>query len=390
MCNKNSVFLILRSAEKSQSEIIKFMGNSFVEREIAHRVSLFQFSGYKVTASPHPINLQQLPWFMGSLLRKRELYSRSRMRIRIIFLVINWSSSMNNMFYWYWIIWRRTCFPLFLKMERKVCIRHGKREEKKSSSSSFFTHKLLRCRMRSHRDKLLYVKSQRGILLHNFSSYEFETLITYSLLLKLNSKFGKFLDNKIHCNAYPMRDFTSMKVLFLNFSYPELIPVVCCFLVDILCNSTRNLFYRGIAKWRNKFDYVKYVLIAAGIGVSSLSFKKPQWQQIDTVALAYLKTGLGRVEVGVAHIMRSKKRGVACREYLIHLPPIHSNNFFIVFQLSHGSNIMNCTVRLVESQDAELNQMIKTYAKVWLATKLLLFGKVVLVLLSFRDWGCQE
>ncbi|KNZ45143.1 hypothetical protein VP01_843g2 [Puccinia sorghi] len=49
---------------------------------------------------------------------------------------------------------------------------------------------------------------------------------------------------------------------------------------------------------------------------------------------------------------------------------------------------MNCTVRLVEIQASDLNQVIKTYEKFWLATKFALFGRVVLVFLSFCDWRC--
>ncbi|KNZ57207.1 hypothetical protein VP01_2210g1 [Puccinia sorghi] len=50
----------------------------------------------------------------------------------------------------------------------------------------------------------------------------------------------------------------------------------------------------------------------------------------------------------------------------------------VIFDTPYLSNIINCTIRLVESQSSELNQVIKIYAKVRLATKFLLFGRVVL------------
>ncbi|KNZ51887.1 hypothetical protein VP01_3775g1 [Puccinia sorghi] len=43
---------------------------------------------------------------------------------------------------------------------------------------------------------------------------------------------------------------------------------------------------------------------------------------------------------------------------------------------------MNCTIRLVEIHSAELNQVIKTSAKVWLAIKYLLCGTVVMLMLN--------
>ncbi|KNZ55104.1 hypothetical protein VP01_2768g1 [Puccinia sorghi] len=109
-----------------------------------------------------------------------------------------------------------------------------------------------------------------------------------------------------------------------------------------------------------------------GRGVSSLSFKKTQRQKIDTVALADLKTGLG------------ENYWLAEDIFLAFQALVH-----VFLGISHCSNIMNQTVKLVESQDAELNQLIKTYAKFWLATKFSSFGKFILALLSFHDWGFQ-
>ncbi|KNZ51502.1 hypothetical protein VP01_3927g1 [Puccinia sorghi] len=90
------------------------------------------------------------------------------------------------------------------------------------------------------------------------------------------------------------------------------------------------------------------------------------------------------------HLPRRKKRGLACRGYLVGLRISSVCGCLISFQLTHWSNIMNWTFRLVEIQAEELNQVIKAYSKVCLAAKYLLFGRVVLVLLSFCDWSFQD
>ncbi|KNZ63541.1 hypothetical protein VP01_112g2 [Puccinia sorghi] len=107
---------------------------------------------------------------------------------------------------------------------------------------------------------------------------------------------------------------------------------------------------------------------------------KTQRQKPDTVALEGLNAW-GRV----AHLPRRKERGLACRGYLIHLPLTHQTKVSF-FQLSHWSNIMNCRVRLVEIQAAEMNYVIKTCAKVWLATKYFFFVRVVLLILNDVLW----
>ncbi|KNZ59399.1 hypothetical protein VP01_173g2 [Puccinia sorghi] len=111
-----------------------------------------------------------------------------------------------------------------------------------------------------------------------------------------------------------------------------------------------------------------------------------QSQKIDTVAMAGFEDRLGGELQWEWFIFCS-----VCVCGLVFERSTHhqltQTKFLFLIQLYHWSNIMSCTVRLVESQAAEMNQVIKTYEKVWLATKLLLFGRVVLVLLRLRDWG---
>ncbi|KNZ54820.1 hypothetical protein VP01_2844g1 [Puccinia sorghi] len=87
------------------------------------------------------------------------------------------------------------------------------------------------------------------------------------------------------------------------------------------------------------------------------------------------------------HLPRRKKRGLAFRGYLVGFPSstVCGCGFYFIFQLSHWSNIINCTARLVEIKAAELNQVIKTYEKVWFATKYLLFGRVVIYTLHDKQ-----
>ncbi|KNZ61950.1 putative signal peptide protein [Puccinia sorghi] len=106
------------------------------------------------------------------------------------------------------------------------------------------------------------------------------------------------------------------------------------------------------------------------------------------VSMDWLMVACGRVAVGVAHIPRRKRRGLACRGYLFGLPDFSVGGFLTdppttnspnqrlyFLKKFHCSNIMNCTIMLVEIQAAELNQVIKKYAKFGLATKSLSFGR---------------
>ncbi|KNZ59199.1 hypothetical protein VP01_1785g1 [Puccinia sorghi] len=89
---------------------------------------------------------------------------------------------------------------------------------------------------------------------------------------------------------------------------------------------------------------------AVGRGVSSLSFKKT--------------SGSG------SSSKKEKDRIGLQRIFEIH-PPLNQGPIF--FHLSHWINIMNFTIWLLEIQAAKLNQVINTYAKVWLATKYCIF-----------------
>ncbi|KNZ46485.1 hypothetical protein VP01_721g1 [Puccinia sorghi] len=126
----------------------------------------------------------------------------------------------------------------------------------------------------------------------------------------------------------------------------------------------------GIAKWRNMFDY----------GCKSALSPNPMAVHYgDNMPAA----------VRGAFSLKKRKAWGRVEGGLIHLPPTHPNQCFF-FQLSHCSNFMNFTIRLVGIQAENLNHLIKNYAMVWLDTQFLFFGRVVLVLLSFHDWGCQE
>ncbi|KNZ57185.1 hypothetical protein VP01_2217g1 [Puccinia sorghi] len=94
--------------------------------------------------------------------------------------------------------------------------------------------------------------------------------------------------------------------------------------------------------------------------------------QSNTVALEDLKTGFGESGSGSGS---SSKDVFDCR-WVFERSICHKlTQKKVFFQLSHWSNIMNFTVRLVEIKEAELNQVIKTYEKVWLATNFLFVWK---------------
>ncbi|KNZ64485.1 hypothetical protein VP01_1022g1 [Puccinia sorghi] len=126
-------------------------------------------------------------------------------------------------------------------------------------------------------------------------------------------------------------------------------------------NCDTNVFMALACKCflRNKFDYLKHIVImywlleaAAGRWVSSLQ----AW---------------GRVEAGVAHLLRRKKRKLAFRGYLVGLPRSsvcfcgwvferstpHQIKALFLIPISHCRNIMNFTFKFFESHTAELNQL---------------------------------
>ncbi|KNZ53630.1 hypothetical protein VP01_3180g1 [Puccinia sorghi] len=180
-------------------------------------------------------------------------------------------------------------------------------------------------------------------------------------------------------------------------------PVVCWFTMKKLMSIFQSLIFGElgpkfrIAKWRNEFDYVKHVVILYGCML---------WRQSDICGQRGLLSAWGRVEAGVAHLLRRKKRELAFMGYLVGLSSSSvcvcgrvfqrstrhqlTQTKVLFFQLSHWTNTMNFTIRLVESQASELNQVIETYEKVCFATKSLFFERVLLVCLSFCDWGCLE
>ncbi|KNZ57281.1 hypothetical protein VP01_2195g1 [Puccinia sorghi] len=83
------------------------------------------------------------------------------------------------------------------------------------------------------------------------------------------------------------------------------------------------------------------------------------------------RKGLGESGSGSGSSSKEEKNRIDLqRIFEIQPPPTHPFIYFL--QLSHWSNVMNFTVRLVDIQASELNQA------------------VVFVLLSFCDWGCQD
>ncbi|KNZ46956.1 hypothetical protein VP01_67g2 [Puccinia sorghi] len=208
-------------------------------------------------------------------------------------------------------------------------------------------------------------------------------------------------DSQSHYNHQECFHGTCMQVLYLNLLISSAIQLqLFCKLfetcLDVILKAYQTLHQNKKSPWLwavslpCRHDVRPYIMVTRFQLEEEgflLSFKKTQRQKIDTVALADLKTGLGERGSGTGFSSEEEKKRIGLKR--IFDPPTTDSpkpSFFFSFQLSHWSNIMNCTVRLVEIQAAELNQVNKKYEKVWLATKFLLFGRVVLVLLSFCDW----
>ncbi|KNZ60742.1 putative signal peptide protein [Puccinia sorghi] len=92
------------------------------------------------------------------------------------------------------------------------------------------------------------------------------------------------------------------------------------------------------------------------------------------LALADLKTGLGESGSGSVSSSEEKKNRIGLqRIFEMHLPGTQTK-VLLCFQLSHWTNIMNCTVKLVEIQASELNQV-----NIWCATKFSFFGSLLML-----------
>ncbi|KNZ61117.1 hypothetical protein VP01_1449g2 [Puccinia sorghi] len=151
------------------------------------------------------------------------------------------------------------------------------------------------------------------------------------------------------------------RCFLLTWSYTELIPVVYLISSAIQLEISCNL----VSSWLDVMlkAYQPSTKIKKTLGydaITALRNSQKRQRQKTGHGWQILRQALGRVAVGLAHLSSIKKRVLACRGYLDGLP---SSSVFYFFQLSYFSDIMNCIVRLVESQAAELNQVIKTYTK---------------------------
>ena len=141
----------------------------------------------------------------------------------------------------------------------------------------------------------------------------------------------------------------------------------------------------GTAKRKNKFDYVKNVVLLRAVslpchqnvqpyimvtrchlraeGFLLHHFSKSEGRNSTQYNWQNWRQAWGRLEAGVVHIWR-RKRGLTHRWYLVGLPgfcvggclrdPLATDSpkprFYLLFQLSQCCDIINFTVRLVESQ----------------------------------------
>ncbi|KNZ49236.1 putative signal peptide protein [Puccinia sorghi] len=100
---------------------------------------------------------------------------------------------MNDMFFWSWMIWRRTCLPLCLKMADTAMMFHGRRKEKKSSSSFSITHK-----------SFWSQKERRGILLLQIIKRFWSSLAhnQYKVYFSPGEEDGQYFSKSLMTNDY--------------------------------------------------------------------------------------------------------------------------------------------------------------------------------------------
>ncbi|KNZ51712.1 hypothetical protein VP01_384g1 [Puccinia sorghi] len=227
-----------------------------------------------------------------------------------------------------------------------------------------------------HGPKMGTLKINDSSMRYGFTKKSLEILLI-QILLYQGKKFGDPCNYKHqgffqHSHALLNLKFRlifaiQLQIFFTN--WLDFIPWLSC--NHTCCDSVLTVVLRAVSL-PCYHDVWPYIMV-----------KRCQLQQLDTVALADLKIGLGESGSRIGSSSNKEKRELAFRGYLVGL------------QISSVSscgwvNILNFTVRLVESQAAELNKVVKKYAKVFLATKFLLFWGVVLVFLSFCDWCCQD
>ncbi|KNZ63847.1 hypothetical protein VP01_1093g1 [Puccinia sorghi] len=142
-----------RGSKKSQSEMIKSMGNK--SEPIKFDNTYFFIFTLRLPGSilklPLKFKFGQLTAFPHPRLGQEILCLHCTGKIRFHYSWVVWwrkpnsvppllcqsptNPSMNYMFYWSWMIWRRNYLPRFLNRADTLCIVHGSREEKKSSFS---------------------------------------------------------------------------------------------------------------------------------------------------------------------------------------------------------------------------------------------------------------
>ena len=144
---------------------------------------------------------------------------------------------------------------------------------------------------------------------------------------------------------------------------------------------------------------------AAGWGVSALLFQQKQRKKLKKIDLKDLNKILGEIRSRIGSSLEEEKEMIESQR-IFGWPSkflcvwvwvgvwetdwtlTHQNQIFcLFFQPYLGFDIINCTIRLVESQAEKMNQVIAPCEKVWFAINILSLGRVVcffkLILLQF-------